>query len=420
MEHFKIDDATWETLCSQASRQKVTALDVALDMGLLNENKLLEWERNTTGFLTLKFTFFNGQHPEALWTQYDFSECRATCCMPVGQWEGHTYWAKLCSESTGFEGKDPQAIWVLAPWTGMKKWFGLWEAMKSSDLDSEVDIVIHDETTEMTSPADNLVTEPATPPTDSPVGLGDVSHAAIDKISFDSLSMVPDVPKAPAQSRKSPPPTLPSTPPPVPEDSVTKSFTMTEENLPPPIPIKSAAPPPAAPSGSPGQPLISAQPVPLDQLNSRMQMALTQDELIATLLGGWLNYFEKTMIFLLQSEKLLIWKCAGSWNPIGGSEMIPLDTASIFKIVADTQKPYHGYIMPGLVNDHFFAKTTGGIRPEHVTVVPLVTDKRVVGMLYGSCSKDQGKKIVLRKLEENAEYFSSALLKLLPGAKKAS
>ena len=79
--HFKVNQETWDSLRSQAEARKSTPLDIALDMGLLNENKLLEYERANSGLASLKAVFFNGPVPVDLvhWlTCYDSFASSAT------------------------------------------------------------------------------------------------------------------------------------------------------------------------------------------------------------------------------------------------------------------------------------------------------------------------------------------------------
>src|SRR5438105_3746126 len=112
-QQFNIDQATWLALCQQADRDKSTALDIALDMGLLNENKLLLWDRENSKLPTLRTVFFNATPPFDLWKEQNYEKCRAHACMPVGLWEGTIIWAKLSSHPSEMEAENPTYVWVL-------------------------------------------------------------------------------------------------------------------------------------------------------------------------------------------------------------------------------------------------------------------------------------------------------------------
>ena len=100
--HFNLDEATWVTLCAQALQLKSTPLDLAIDNGTVSESKYLSWARDNSGLATLKTDFFNTDAPLSLLSNYEFEKCRQKGCMPVGEWEGHTFWAKISIDLDGF------------------------------------------------------------------------------------------------------------------------------------------------------------------------------------------------------------------------------------------------------------------------------------------------------------------------------
>jgi len=150
-----------------------------------------------------------------------------------------------------------------------------------------------------------------------------------------------------------------------------------------------------------------------------MRLATSQDGLAETFLGAWQNYFLQIMILLFKNNQLCIWwhnhQFKGQFNR---GEVIPLDTPSVFKIVADTGHPYHGYVSQGPVNDQFFQITNNGQYPEHLTIIPVLSGDHVVAMALGLCSREMGKGIILSKLEEDARLFSSSLTKIPSSIKK--
>jgi hypothetical protein len=427
--HFQIDDTTWETLCSQAARQKSTPLDVALDMGLLNETKLLDWDRQRSGMATLRAEFFNAEPPAELFQAHDLAQCKTYACMPIGHWEGHTYWAKLASDQT--QPANAVGVWILAPWSGMKKWFTQWESVSSMELTAKDDIPMSPMPITINTPESISLPEipkaaepmidiskplelsipapPAAiavpPPVAAPVAAAPaVNTEALASIDFSSL-MPPPAAHA-VSDALTPFPTLEINVP-VPDVAQTNpSITATIVETNPSI----MAPPPVP----------KAPDIPADQINSRIRSAASMEDLMSMILGGWKNYFDKSMVLLFQDNQLILWRWHGSWaGTVAAGDVIPLNTPSIFKIVADSCQPYHGYVSAGEVNDFFFKKTNNGQYPDHVSIVPVIVEKKVAAMIFGACSVEAGKSISLPKLEEHASYASVMFLSLLPHRKSA-
>ena len=82
--------------------------------------------------------------------------------------------------------------------------------------------------------------------------------------------------------------------------------------------------------------------------------------------------------------------------------------------------PYHGQVYPGPINDHFFKQTSKGEYPQHVTIVPVTAGDRVVAMLMGTCSKQQGQAQILGRLELQARTFSDSLLAIMAPKRQIS
>lgn len=84
---------------------------------------------------------------------------------------------------------------------------------------------------------------------------------------------------------------------------------------------------------------------------------------------------------------------------------LPLSENSIFSIVAKTQKPFHGPVHPSDVNEAFFATWNNGELPDHATLVPLVFEDRVLGVLMGVGNSSLYNKDALRIAEKVAQEF---------------
>lgn len=403
VEAFSIDDATWETLCSQAARLKFTPLDIALDMGLFNENKLAEWAREISGLVSVKTVFFNGDPPLELLKSQNYHKCRESGCMPIASWDGICYWAKLSNESTGLENEFPNAIWVLAPWSGLKKWFSLWENSVTSRSEAATVVAFH-------SPVIETEIEF---PMNPPAGINSEDSQVLTAVDFSQV-MVPVSSKAIAEPIRRPDfspkeesaSQLPSFSPPIPGGKIATA---------------SIPPAPSMPMTAPSGPAIQVPiaPIPVDQINAKLGAATSLEVLTTTVLGGWKSQFDKVMILLFQANQLIIWRWNGDWSgKFDKGVSISLDSPSIFKIVVDTGSPYHGYVARGPINEAFFNQTDSGLLPEHITIVPVIAENKVAAMLVGIGSKSAAKTVSLTKLEENAFHFARGLIRFMGPMKR--
>ncbi len=577
--HFKIDDTTWAKLAAHGAKTNLSALDIAIEMGIINQENLLTWDRDTSKIPALKIDFFNAPPPMELFQKFDYQKCRQKACMPVTEWSGNIYWAKLSSDPTGFESENSQGHWFLAPWSGLKKWFEIWKSVVApspmaafveppqnavpaeivlgepeiepqgfefgaggpepqsesksftgtelrlmpnlSSNQAPLELEIPSETlsndgfsipepkfnapTGVPARPDSVILEivnpgntpqpkvpfnnektfieprpetvilensldapihfiplpapepqgekPLRPETSSkaidpkafaprpdskptaapkkvepPTGLNNFNPEVTAAIDFSSLMGAP-IPPLPF-SKPSHAKDLAMKPtviqvvevplPPTPEEQPANMPKMHAPLTSPSISMPSMIPQPAA-ILNPVVPTKSIPTIPLDQLESRMRLATTQDSLAETFMGAWQNYFQQVMILLYQNNRLTIWwhnfQFTGQFNR---GEVIPLDTPSVFKIVADTGHPYHGYVSQGPVNDKFFQVTNRGQYPDHLTIIPVVSADHVVAMLLGTCNREVGKGITLQKLEEEARLFSTSLMRTSNPVKKAS
>lgn len=79
---------------------------------------------------------------------------------------------------------------------------------------------------------------------------------------------------------------------------------------------------------------------------------------------------------------------------------VDLNKDSFLKIVAKTQKPYHGQLIPTDSTVQFFKEMNHGALPENVTVIPLIKSGEVVGAIMGWGSKTQYALHHLRNMEK--------------------
>jgi hypothetical protein len=127
------------------------------------------------------------------------------------------------------------------------------------------------------------------------------------------------------------------------------------------------------------------------------------------------TFFKKSMLLAVGDKdrlvKPILWDHDGLETQASLNQEYNLKTPSIFKIVSDTQKPYHGYVVINDLNEAFFEAWNHGQIPDHVTIVPIVEGDLVVGMLMSIGEKSCYNKNVLQFTEKVAKELSQKIFK---------
>jgi len=177
---------------------------------------------------------------------------------------------------------------------------------------------------------------------------------------------------------------------PVPTSETTSSFKLSQEQLAKLFSV----------------PLNQLDPVHLDEC--RNLDALGAQALLQTSIT-----FEGTMLLLMKPsdtgiERLMPWK----WNDLllsikrNQPDAIDLSIPSLFSIVQKTNKPFHGPVTDSAVSQKFFNDFFRGHKPAHITLVPLISEQRLIGMLLGSTDGRIENRQSLRLMERLAAHFS--------------
>jgi hypothetical protein len=119
-------------------------------------------------------------------------------------------------------------------------------------------------------------------------------------------------------------------------------------------------------------------------------------------------HFEKAMILSIDKNEtkavVVAWD-SGFDGKNKEDSIIPLKTPSMFNIVAATSKPYHGYVSLNDINEKFFETWNHGDIPDHVTIVPILFQEKLVGMLMGFADKSAYNKASLTLAEKLSTQF---------------
>lgn len=134
------------------------------------------------------------------------------------------------------------------------------------------------------------------------------------------------------------------------------------------------------------------------------------------------NIFETAMILLFKDGQLQPWKWNDLFLSVKGEkpDSVDLNEPSIFKIVFRTAKPYHGYVVTSTVNQKFFNEFYRGMLPKHATVIPVMIDGRMGGMMLGFTNSKIDYRQSLRLMERLSFDLGRVFKKLRGTMAKAS
>lgn len=171
--------------------------------------------------------------------------------------------------------------------------------------------------------------------------------------------------------------------------------------MPQPAPI---APPQAAPVAPPTPVMAPPPPSPVVPVHASVPTpAAPQSAEFDGILHALKKYFDQTMVLLFTNGNLEPKAWDATWTKSAHAQnMIDVTTPSIFRIVNETQHPYHGHIIPNSVNESFFNNWNKGQYPEHITICPIIHEKKIYGMVLGATTKEGAKKYQLHHVQEIA------------------
>lgn len=433
-EHFK-EQLQGLTEAFEHSGTSLSLLAFAIKEQRLSSEEYLRWAMTHYRLPLLQSRFFTetpvSQEMFAKWaTHYPWS----SECLPVAEWDGSLIVA--CLQPPQDFPSTPSCILVLAQYESLTSaWMALHPEAKSSVKPAEapegIDLSV---ATSAKAPSDSfsfddlgVSVDPESTPDFQPLSEDELlagTESAEEKLDglFDGPTVIRLEALTPAQS-------APATENPVAEEPVIPETEM--KMVVEPAPKKSTPPPPPkseipAPfEDSFGNKAIPIAPRPagvakptinpvasghfaLEKIKKKNATAL--NERIKNVLSEMKTHFDKSMILTLDDNETQMTAFAWDENFQGmkdTSMRFPLQTPSIFNIVATTQKPYHGYISLNEINEKFFDGWNQGKIPDHVTVTPIIVNEKLVGMLMGFAEKSAYNKVSLNL----AEKLSSDLIK---------
>lgn len=208
--------------------------------------------------------------------------------------------------------------------------------------------------------------------------------------------------EAPPEPKAPPPPPPPKTAPAItspPPISTPKMAT------PPPMvgstsTTKTPVPPPplAKTSSSPTQPTVANLPPPAS--------IEIEEELMLCFAKAYQNY-RNLMVLKYTSGILVPFRWDPSYKVPETLSPIDISTPSVFKIVIDSKKPFHGGISSSPVNDQFIQVWLSGHTPKYLTIVPVHYEGELAGMLLAASDEILDRKTSLDLMRSTAAKVES-------------
>lgn len=426
IQHFEEQLQGLEAFYNEVERSE-SLLSFALAKELLKEEDYLLWAQKHFEIAKIKGSYFVDLAPsESLWNKYRENFTWSQDCIPVGIWEQHLLIATIDPEkfnSSVVSIPATPTIFFLADTSSIKRWYEKYQSFQTNSISSTVapeaavadnpssDLLeLQDEVVDVVSENELLEIEEGSPEgfdghlnleaLNEPEGIeNSASKAPPLDLDFTALRSN-TVTKAEVASEPT-------------NSGIQTEFTNTAVAI-----AKAPPPPPPPPVGSTGSirpiPHVSAatlganptsgfsmDPWKADFLKTESQKAFSQMK----------SHFEKSLILAISDDesKLKVQFWDDGFKKPQNEKVIPLKTPSIFNIVAQTVKPFHGPISLNEINEQFFEIWNQAQIPSHVTITPIVVQDKLVGMLMGIAGSQAFNKATLNFAEKLSTEISKDL-----------
>ncbi len=435
--------------------QERSLLYWALKKKEISELEYLKWAQSTYNLPILSSLFFvESADPEVIKKHdyYNWSEE----CLPVYEWDGVLFVACISPP----EHQPPNTQYVLAPLSALESWWKNMVGLQKSTKPQNTPLPPTENPPEAIShfelKSDNEIEAAPEPPTedsDPPSGImlmPEPTRIPLEIINSQENSTQVEAPAGLDFSTvltSVPTPTLTTTspvtmPPPPPPPKEAPQIAKAIEPPPPPKEALEEAtmvtPPPttqepfviATPEVQVKTPTPSATTSSMDDMineildqspigeapanNSILDQVWQShrykfDNFLRNVFQEMHLYFNECMVLRIDGEKASPWRWDENFKKRKAEpDPISLVGNSVFRIAYKTHMPYHGYVIGNLTNDAFFNKWHGST-PEHVSIVPILLEERVVGLILGVANKDVASKASLQLLERVALQYSAKI-----------
>jgi hypothetical protein len=453
MEHFNISPmeiAEWQSYLHGDE----SLISWALFNGKISERDYLAWASKHYELPSIKLSFFSEPADHELWNNFKSFFPWRQDLLPLAEWQGLLLVA--CVEPPAQISLSYPYRFILAPASGLAV---LWaELNNNNSIETPSGFTSHGPISDHVTPNDKNIAGKES------ILSQKVLDATLIGLDFSSLTAKIDTPNF---TPKDTPKTIEVEQP---SATVRPSIQYaTDQNAPDRPSVLGAANPPAAlePTAVPHTPNTAALPssdhevidVPsaqelLEKIENRLEVSQvfdlnvlaqngganptpkvalrptklvplercqTYDEIAEQSLMNIKNSLEDSMILLFQSGELRPWKWSDGLTSPSSQQIaaINLVTPSIFKIVYKTGLPYHGNLVPNSVNSDFLNRWRQGVAPRHVSLLPLVIDSQLCGMVLGMSDHEVPQRETLTYMEGITNGVATHFRRLRLGAAAA-
>ena len=380
----------------QSQQPKGSLLYWAMKKGDLAEQSYFDWAQDQYGLAYLKNDFFQKKTNQTLWQKYVNVHKWTNECFPVAEWDGTLFIA--CLQPPEDLPNFPKMVPVLAHpdnldlyWKNYNTPGNLFELedTEPEQLTTEENKLDESED-QMDAPAGFDFSAPVTL-TQSQPETDFFAAPVIAKVNEQVLAKVPppDIVMPPTPSELNNEFALDN------ELAVNSEFSADNEVT----AIKPIEAKIAQTANTPNSNLHSPQNIYRDHFQEIFAKAQ--------------SHYQKCMLFRVSGNSVVAADWDSQFHATNSTEEpISLNQPSIFRIVKQTMKPYHGYIAVNDINEKYFDEWNQSQIPDHVTVVPVMNNEKVIGMLVGFADKNINKKQSLTQLEKLADETSALMQKL--------
>ena len=155
--------------------------------------------------------------------------------------------------------------------------------------------------------------------------------------------------------------------------------------------------------------MIKAEPASVMSMNS--ESSPSEDKILECL-SQYEKLYENRCYFEFnlskKTAKVKLWPVESTKITTIPSE-VSIEKDSFLKIVAITQKSYHGHIIKSPTIEKLFKEINGGAWPENITLVPIIKSGEVIGGIMGWGPKSTYNMNVLREMEKLANDLTVSL-----------
>ncbi len=383
------------------SPQVLSLTGFVLKQKAVSEEDYLAWAQKTYLLPWLKTDYFHLHSPDPqVWAKWkDFFSWRPDF-VPLGEWDGVLMVG--CLEKPEKWDSPAPVCFVLSSLSVLENWYlryghaSVQESAGSLDMNDGDSAVIAPPIPQ--SPTPNKPPPPQPPKKVETLELmDDVSSEEENGEPKEEVEILEGFESFTNSGAKETPFTFEKTG----SDILAKS---SEAPAPPPPPAKKAAPPtppsnnsvvkpmpiPSVPQNSVVKPMPAVAPKKTSTGSGQsLQEILKVNAPLASQLKVICDpmkvRFQKYMILSVNDTgdevTPIIWTDDFYTQHQPGSYKFAIPNPCIFRIVAGTHKPFHGYITLNETNEKFFEDWNQGQIPDHATIVPVIVKDQLVGMV---------------------------------------